>query len=176
MDEEGHRRRKEQGCKVWYVDAEELESKIKDLIIQERTSDDFVREVRALIEERDTFPAAAQEAVETAEMGLATAKREVAVLGREIANLARMLAATGVDVEEGEGESDRLAEALVAARQRVRTAEAELEKARTFARSKEDAWARFSEIIHESRNLAAAWARSGLTRRCRRSSTAASPA
>jgi hypothetical protein len=43
----------------------------------------------------------------------------------------------------------------------TRAAEAELEKARDFARSKERAWERLEGIIHESRNLAAAWDSAG---------------
>src|SRR4051812_11916604 len=62
MDPEGFARRTEQGCKAWYVDAEELESKIKDVIVAERTSDDFIEDVRDLVQERDTFRERAEEA------------------------------------------------------------------------------------------------------------------
>ena len=49
------KRMEEAGCKVWYVDAEELETKLKELIVAHRTSPDFLNEVRELIHERDEF-------------------------------------------------------------------------------------------------------------------------
>ena len=162
MDPEGFARREAQGCKAWYVDAEELESKIKDVIVAERTSDDFVEDVRKLVQERDSFRERADEAVASAERALAAAREECRSLARSIAQVAK---AAGASAGAGEAVDDdatvELSEQLGAAKQRQRAAEAELEKAKSFAQSKERAWERLEAIIHESRNLAAAWDKSG---------------
>ncbi len=55
-------------------DAEELEVKIRDLIVAERMSDDFVDEVRALVEERETFRTLANDAVAAAQRDLSKQK------------------------------------------------------------------------------------------------------
>lgn len=163
MDADAFRRQHEHGCKAWYVDAEELEVKIKDLIVAERTSDDFVAEVRVLVEERDTFRVAANDAVHAAEEDLARAKHEYATLARTLAAVAKATARAGdAWSDEAAGEAvDPLAEQLIAAKQRLRTAEGELAEARAFAASKERAWERLQSIIYESRTLAAAWEKSG---------------
>ncbi|HEU4629136.1 MAG TPA: recombinase family protein [Gemmatimonadaceae bacterium] len=158
MDEEAHRRFKAQGCRVWYVDAEELENKIKDVITAERTSEEFVAEIRALIQERDVFRTTAAGAVTAAEKDVAAAKAEYAALARTAAQVAARL---GAGAEENEDADDPLAQQLVAAKQRQRAAEAELENARAFARSRARAWERLEGIIHESRNLGAAWEKAG---------------
>lgn len=54
-----------------------------------------------------------------------------------------------------------LSEQLGAAKQRQRTADAELEKAKLFAQSREPAWERLEVIINEARYLAAAWDKAG---------------
>lgn len=73
------------GCKVWYVDADELENGIKDLIVDERGSVEFEDLVRPAILERDEFRKQADQAV-------ASAKEEVERLERQNAKLARTLA------------------------------------------------------------------------------------
>ena len=162
MDPEGFARRGAQGCKAWYVDAEQLESKIKDVIVSERTSDDFIEDVRELVQERDTFRERAEEAVGSAERAAAAAKEECRMLARSIAQVAK---AAGAAAGAGESVDDEataeLSEQMGAAKQRQRTAEADLEKAKVFAQSKERAWERLEAIIHESRNLAAAWDQAG---------------
>lgn len=162
MDPEGFARRGAQGCKAWYVDAEQLESKIKDVIVSERTSDDFIEDVRELVQERDTFRERAEEAVGSAERAAAVAKEECRMLARSIAQVAK---AAGAAAGAGESVDDEataeLSEQMGAAKQRQRTAEADLEKAKVFAQSKERAWERLEAIIHESRNLAAAWDQAG---------------
>lgn len=150
MDEEVFARHAAAGCKAWYVDAEELEEKIKDIVVSARTSEDFLREVRAFIQERDTFRRSAGEAVALAEEDL-NAARAASV------KIARLMAKVGAS----EDDEDAFAEEVAAAKQRVRAAEAELEKARKFALSKEDAWKRLEAVVHETRNLAAAWDSAG---------------
>jgi hypothetical protein len=55
MDEQAFQRFQECGCKVWYVDAIELEGGIKDLIARERGSAEFEELVRQEILQRDEF-------------------------------------------------------------------------------------------------------------------------
>lgn len=56
------------------------------------------------------------------------------------------------------GRRSPFVEEIRAAKQLVRSAESDLAKAKSFAQSREDAWVRLSSVIHESRNLASAWA------------------
>jgi DNA invertase Pin-like site-specific DNA recombinase len=162
MNAEAYLRFNEQGCRVWYVDAEELETKIKDLIIAERTGEDFVAEVRSLIQERDVFRKAAAEAVSAAEQDVAAAKAECAALARTAGQVAARLGLAAADEGGADGDNDNpLAEQIAAAVQRKQAAEAELEKSRKFAQSRQRAWDRVEGIIHESRNLASAWDKAG---------------
>lgn len=158
MDPETHARMHAQGCRAWYLDAEELETKIKDVVVAERANEDFTAEVSALIQERDTFRAGAAEAVAAAERDVAAAKGECAALVRTAQKVAARLGAAGQDVDDGD---DPLADQIAAARARQRAAEADLANARDFAQSRERAWERLASIIHESRNLAAAWDSAG---------------
>jgi len=82
MDEKAYRRFREAACKTWYVDAQELEDKIKDLIVQQRSSDAFEAEVRKIILERDTFRRSADDAVVRASEELETRKRAYTRLSR----------------------------------------------------------------------------------------------
>ena len=149
MNEEAFARMTSAGCRAWHVDAEELENKIKDVVVAARMGDDFVAEVRELLAERDVFRTTADEAVAAAERRLAEAKGVLET-------------ATGIMLlVRGEHSRAQAAEKITTAGQRVEAAEAELEKTRRFARSKADAWTRLEGIINETRNLSAAWDRSG---------------
>jgi hypothetical protein len=75
-DEDGRRKFDEAGCKRWYVDAEELETKIKDLIVQQRSSKAFEEEVRELILQRDNHRKAADEVVAHAKLEVAQREKE----------------------------------------------------------------------------------------------------
>jgi hypothetical protein len=145
-DQEGRARFDREGCKVWYVDAEELETKIKDLIVQQRSSKEFENEVKELILQRDQHREAADNAV-------AHAKASVAQCEREYKRAVKIsVAITGA--EDGD---EVLVEAAKTARRALEEAKNQLAEAEKFSRSKEDAWERVSAIIHETRNLAAAW-------------------
>ncbi|ODT04187.1 MAG: hypothetical protein ABS52_05920 [Gemmatimonadetes bacterium SCN 70-22] len=140
------------GCKAWYVDAEELETKIKDLIVAQRSSNaDYEATARDLILERDEFRKSAEDAVARAEQELA--QREAAYK-----RLAHMAAAVASDDDDGD---DALVERLKAAKQQVGASKAQLAEAQRFAQSRQSAWDRLSSIIHESRNLADAWETAG---------------
>jgi DNA invertase Pin-like site-specific DNA recombinase len=147
MDPEAHQRFLECGCKVWYVDAEELENGIKDLIAAERGSVEFEDLVRQAILERDEFRKQADQAV-------ASAKAEVVRLERQNDTIARSLAVLSADenfdIEAFEKEARPVQQKLTAARTALKDAE-------KFARSRENAWDRLSTIISETRNLAEAW-------------------
>lgn len=132
---------------AYFVDAEELETKLKDLIVQQRSGAEFETLVREMLLERDDFRKRADEAVEQA--AAAVAQQEA-----EHKRLARMAAKLGATDDE---DDDPLVEELKAKRQSVSAAKSALRNAQDFASSREGAWERLSAIIHETRNLAAAW-------------------
>lgn len=147
MDEEAFQRFQECGCKVWYVDAEELETGIKDLIIEQRGSKEFEDLVREEILKRDEFRKRADEAV-------TAAREEVVRLERQNKQLARSLAVLSAnddfDIAEFEKEARPVQQQLAAARVQRKDAE-------KFAGSREEAWERLSAIIDETNNLGEAW-------------------
>ncbi|AHG89847.1 Recombinase [Gemmatirosa kalamazoonensis] len=150
-NETAYQRRKEAGCKVWNVDALELEEKIKDLIVSERTSVEFQDDVRALLLERDEFRKSAADAVTAARASLEQLTAKQKDLARAVAKLAG---------QEGFDDNPLLGE-LDVVRRRIQSAREELARAERFAQSRENAWERLCGIIHETRNIAAAWAKSG---------------
>ena len=60
----------EAGCKVWYVDAREIETKVKDLILRERSTAEFEDEVRRFLVERQKFSQSSANSVSEAEKHL----------------------------------------------------------------------------------------------------------
>lgn len=91
FDAEGRSRFDGAGCKVWYVDADEMEDGIKNLIMAQRGSWEFADKVRSVILERDTFRRSAAEAVEGAKSE--TERRQLAV-GRLDAKAAKLAASS----------------------------------------------------------------------------------
>jgi hypothetical protein len=141
------------GCKVWTLDAEEIESGVKNLIVKQRSSKKFKADVKALILERDNFRENASEAV-------ARAKQDVEQREIALRRLARMAAAAADGVED-DANDDALVEQLKSAKHSVKAAKSAVVAAEVFARSAENAWERLSDIIHETRNIAAAWMKIG---------------
>jgi DNA invertase Pin-like site-specific DNA recombinase/predicted component of type VI protein secretion system len=135
------------GCKVWCVDAVELEDGIKDLIARERGSADFEELVRREILQRDEFRQRADQAV-------AAANAEVESLDRQNKKLAQTLAILSAnedfDIAEFEKQVKPVQQKLAAARTALKDAE-------KFASSREEAWERIASVIDETRNLAEAW-------------------
>ncbi|HYD52107.1 MAG TPA: recombinase family protein [Gemmatimonadaceae bacterium] len=146
---EAAKRFHEKGCKVWNVDAEELERKIRDLIVAERTSGEFEADIRELILERNQFRKGAAQAVEQS-------RKELARAERAYDRLVEIVKKTHGSEDE---DDDSLVAAMKDAKAAVKEARKNLEEAERFARSKEDAWTALSGIISESRNLIAAWDR-----------------
>jgi hypothetical protein len=144
----------EQGCRQFSFPADELEEAIKDLILRERSSFDYEEEVRAVLMERENFKHNAVAAVEAAERVATSLTLEY----RRRSKAASDAAAQGLDVEP-------FYEELKAVQQRKQAAEAEVEKARAFAESRDIAWQGISAAIHESRDLAATWERVGADER-----------
>jgi len=138
-----------QCCKAWYIDAEDLESKLKDLVVRQRSSKEFERDVRAVLEERDAFRKSAADAVQVSREALAKAQGSYERLSRLVAQVA------GDEAPY----DDALVRQLKAARQAVRAATDALVDAERFAQSREDACRRLCGIIHETRNIAKAWER-----------------
>ena len=154
MHLEAFQRHQDAKCKAWYVNADELEGKIKDLIVRERASAQFEDEVRELILQRDTYRQSADEAIGTATAELS--KRQGAL--KRLAHIAAALAAEDDSNAEGD---DPIIEKLRAAKDQVTAAKRRLADAEALATSKESAWEGLSAIIHETRNLAAAWDHAG---------------
>jgi hypothetical protein len=104
MHPEQYSRTIDAGCKVWTLDAEEIESGVKNLIVKQRSSDEFKADVKALILERDNFRENAREAV-------ALAKRDVEQREVALRRLARMAAAAADGIED-DANDDALVEQL----------------------------------------------------------------
>ena len=154
MDAEGRARFDAAGCKVWYVDADEIEDGIKNLIIAQRSSKEFEDELRSVILERDTFRRTATDAVEEAKREVANRKLTLDRLKGMATKLAASAASTASE--------NLLVEQINEAQQRLNAAQTELRTAEAFAKSKEDAWSALSSIIHETRDLGRAWSKIGV--------------
>ena len=148
MDAAARQRFDDMGCKTWYVDAAELEEKIKRLIVDQRSSVEFESELRNVILERDSFRDVADQALEQA-------KAEVTKCENAYRRLSRIAAA--VSSEQSEDKDDALVQQLTDAKNAVKAAKDRQLEAEAFVESRASAWERLSKIIHETRNIAAAW-------------------
>ena len=146
-DPELFRRFTECECKVWYLDAEELETGIKNLIIKERGSTEFEDMVRREIQDRDERRKQADEMVASAKRSVEEAESQNARLAKSLAKLTML---EGFDADAFEASAKEV-------HQKLTTAKKELEEAESFASTHEKAWERLSAIIHETRNLGHAW-------------------
>lgn len=146
MDPDGAKRFDEAGCKIWYVDANELETKIKELIATERSSSDFEAEVRGMILHRDRGQADALARVEECRQQVRTSEARYA---RHVKFAEKVL--------DGDDADDALVEQHKALRQQISQAKAELAAAEKFSKSSETAWAEVCQAIHETRNLVEVW-------------------
>lgn len=147
FEPELQRRFRECKCKVWYLDAEELETGIKDLIIKERGSREFEDMVRREIQDRDERRKQADAMVTSAKRSVEEAEAQNARLAK---SLARLTLLEGFDADAFEASAKEVHQKLTAAKK-------ELEEAKSFASTHEKAWERLSAIIHETRNLGHAW-------------------
>jgi DNA invertase Pin-like site-specific DNA recombinase len=139
-------RLREHGCRAWNVDCEELENAIRDLIVRERVSDDFEAELRSFVLEH---AAARNEAGGRLEALRQERKRLEAALRR------KQQSAEAADVGDGLAPDDvRQIKALAMQVAAAKRTESEEE---ANAQSAEASWVRIEQIIHETRNLAAAW-------------------
>ncbi|MCX5762896.1 MAG: recombinase family protein, partial [Gemmatimonadetes bacterium] len=154
MDAEGRARFDAAGCKVWYVNADEIEDGIKNLIIAQRSSKEFEDELRSVILERDSFRRTATDAVEESKREVASRKLTLDRLKGMAAKLAAAAASTASE--------NLLVEQINEAQQRLNAAQTDLRSAEAFAKSKEDAWSTLSSIIHETRDLGKAWSKVGV--------------
>jgi len=134
---------------VFNVDADEPETKIKDLIVRERSRADFENEAREVSSQRDTARAYAADAREAA----METYRNAANRYKTPARTATKLAAQGHELSD----DDEFMIEIRASSQARRTAERELAEADAFISSTANALARLSSAVHETRNIAEAW-------------------
>ncbi len=158
LHEDAHRAFQNAGCKVWDLDAVEIETAIKDLISRERASSAFADEVRDLILKRD-------KARITADAAVAEAKSELARAETAHKRLVRLASAAMQSLGDGEGDDEALLESVAASLQAMKQASANVKSAERLAQQTENAWAQLSATIDETKNLAAAWDRVSLAER-----------
>jgi len=152
--ESSYERFREAGCKVWYVDAREIETKVKDLILCERSTDEFEDEVRRFLVERHKFSHSSANNVSEAEKHLR--ERQGAY-----ARGAKVLTAIVSADEAPVGGDEVLMEQVSQLRRQVTLAEENLKTATKHAESGVHAFEKLSALIHETRNIGAAWERLG---------------
>jgi hypothetical protein len=134
------------GCKAYTVGADELELAIRDIILTERASSDFEDEIRRVVLEREGFRTAAETALQSA-------AEDVRVKKAKLDRMLRLIAlATDTELEETEFQRE-----IQPLKQDLKAAKRRLEECEALASSREDAWDALSAVIHETRNLAAAW-------------------
>lgn len=139
------------GCLVFNVSADELETKIKDLIVRERSSAEFENDVREILSQRDTARAHADDALHAAREKQKMAESKYKALART----ASKLAAEGLELSD----DDAFMIEIRASSRARKAAERELADAEAFTYSTENALARLTNAIHETRNIAEAWDR-----------------
>lgn len=95
MNPEQFQRAQAIGCLRWVVDADHLESRIKDLIVEERTSSSYKQEIRALLLERDDLRVTARAKVAKAGQRAADLRKQ----HTEIVRLQMVASERGLDPE-----------------------------------------------------------------------------
>ena len=144
----------EYGCKAWTIDADEIETSIKDLILQQRASTDYEAEVRAMLTEKERFKKGAAAAIQEAEGRIAAAVSDYKKQAQLLSDAARR----GLNQEPFFEELERI-------QQKENAARAELETAEDYSRSRDLAWSRLERVINETRNLGETWNQVGLDER-----------
>lgn len=102
----------EHGCRQYNISADALEEALKDLIVRERTSDEYERDVRAILLEKEGFKASAAEAVATAEARVDSLSAEY----RKVVRLATTAGERGLDEEAFFEELQRIQQKSAATR------------------------------------------------------------
>ena len=142
------------GCNVWYIDAHEIELKIKLLIVSQRANPEFEVEVKGILLKKEQFSTSSA-------AGVASAKKNLQTKQRAYERAARTIAAIiGSETETVEADTV-LTEQLKTLRHQVAVAEGELKAARRHADSGERSFAKLVSLIHETRNVAKACDRVG---------------
>ena len=148
------KRMAEHGCRQWTIDADELEEQVKNLILQERLSDNYAERLRELIEERNELGRSAQERARAAQ-------DRVRKIQDDMQNL--------LDIEL---ESRRSGLRGPNFAQKQQGLEEELERAQreydAAVRAERDAartWQEISALLKETDNLQDAWESGDVNRR-----------
>lgn len=149
MDEEGRAAFDATCGKTWYVDADEIGTQVKNIIVQQRSDPSFESEMKALILKRDDFRSRVAGAISKANDQVERRRQAL----KRLKVMAGKLAGSG----DGLDSDDELVDQIKEARQVLGTAETKLKVAQEFGLSRERAWNDLSGIISETRNIAAAW-------------------
>jgi hypothetical protein len=144
---EEYARSVEHGCKQWVVAAAELENALVEAVMNVRGTNDYESQVRDLILARDSHRKAAAAAV-------LRAAKVVEEIENELAARVKTISVAAGDNKKLKERLDKDVEPL---KRNLAAAEAELERCRKFAESKEETWTAVSKILSESRNLASLW-------------------
>ena len=129
-----------------------IETKVKDLIVQDWTSAEFESEVQGFLLAKQAFSTSSAASVASAEKNLVTRQGAYQRAARTIA------AVMGVVDDSGDADAI-LTDQLMTLRHQVTVAEGELKAARKHAESGQRAFERLVSVIHGTRNVAAAWER-----------------
>jgi len=128
--------------------------KVKELILRERSSEEFENEVRRFLVEK-------QKCSQSSANSVADAEKHLRDRQGAFARGAKVLAAVmSVDAAPVGGD-EVLTEQFSRLRRQVAIAESNLKRARKHAESGERAFENLSSLIHETRNIGEAWERLG---------------
>jgi hypothetical protein len=143
---EWHARIKAAGCKSWAIPAREMEQWIKNLILERRTSPDFVQYLNTIITDRGDLEVSAEKKRAQADRRLKELERE------QQAVLANMTKATtrGMDDAMFWTQLDGLNVQIEEVR-KLRSAALDMESMANTT------WERVRDLITETRNLEAVW-------------------
>ena len=148
MDQEGRRRYDEQRCKVWCIDAKELETKIVEVILAERSTCEFEAEVKERVRDRLTN-GASDAFVAHAETTLKTARRRYELATRALFT---------VEATDGNQDDDAMMMRVKESKSALRQAKHALEKAKRVTLSADAECDRISLVLERTRVLGNAFA------------------
>jgi hypothetical protein len=143
---EWQQRMQSAGCKHWFLPAATLETAIKDLILQKRTSADFVDHLNAVISDRSDLEESASKRRQAADTRLKQLERE------QKAVLTSMTKAQVLELDD-----KMFWDQLTDLKQQMEELRRERDQALELERVANAAWDTVAELIDETKNLASIW-------------------